>query len=208
MKKYKIYSMLYSLSLIGTLVLAFIYFLPKENCTELIEVETDVSNVVSITSINVTTLTSVTPPQTCENTPKITFSTGLVESTLESTNEQENAPILTTEETTENEVESIAEIEEVETESKSEMTLLGNLKITGYVSTGNNTANGDYPYIGGVAMSEAYDLPYGTTIYIEGMGYYTLNDTGCDYGVVDVFCNSEDECYNLTSYLNVYVVNN
>lgn len=200
--------MLYSLSLIGTLVLAFIYFLPKENSTELIEVETSVSSVVSIADIKETTLTSVIPSNSCENVPKIALETVLVESTLESIEVQESAyiePVEDVEETSE--IEENEEVEET-TDFDDEMTLLGNLKITGYVSTGNHTANGDYPYIGGVAMSEAYDLPYGTTVYIEGMGYYTLNDTGCAYGVVDVFCGSEEECYNLTSYLNVYVVNN
>ena len=100
--------------------------------------------------------------------------------------------------------------EEDNTYSESEsgnMTLLGNLYITGYVETGNPTASGVYPYVGGVAMSTSYGLPYGTTIYIEGLGYYTLFDTGCNYGVVDVFCNTVDECYNLTSWRNVYVVN-
>ena len=104
----------------------------------------------------------------------------------------------------------IYKVEEDNTYSDSEsgnMTLLGNLYITGYVETGNPTASGVYPYVGGVAMSTSYGLPYGTTIYIEGLGYYTLFDTGCNYGVVDVFCNTVDECYNLTSWRNVYVVN-
>lgn len=87
------------------------------------------------------------------------------------------------------------------------MTYLGNLYITGYVWTGNKTSSGEYPYVGGVAMSRDYGLPYGTTIYIEGLGTYVLNDTGCDYGVVDVFCDSVSACYALTGYTNVYVVN-
>lgn len=87
------------------------------------------------------------------------------------------------------------------------MTYLGNLYITGYVWTGNSTSSGEYPYVGGVAMSRDYGLPYGTTIYIEGLGTYVLNDTGCDYGVVDVFCDSVSACYALTRYTDVYVVN-
>lgn len=88
----------------------------------------------------------------------------------------------------------------------SNMRLLGNLRITGYVATGNPTASGVMPYVGGVAMSRKYGLPFNTQIYIEGLGYYTLNDTGCAKGVVDVFCASTSDCYNLTSYANVYVV--
>lgn len=87
------------------------------------------------------------------------------------------------------------------------MTYIGNLYITGYVATGNPTASGPYPYVGGVAMSRSYGLEWGTTIYIDGLGYYTLFDTGCSYGVVDVFCNTIPECYALTSYRDVYVVN-
>ena len=87
-----------------------------------------------------------------------------------------------------------------------DMEYLGNLYITGYVATGNPTASGPYPYVGGVAMSRSYGLPWGTTIYIDGLGYYTLFDTGCSYGVVDVFCNTIPECYDLTSWRDVYIV--
>ena len=87
------------------------------------------------------------------------------------------------------------------------MTYIGNLYITGYVATGNPTASGPYPYVGGVAMSRSYGFEWGTTIYIDGLGYYTLFDTGCSYGVVDVFCNTIPECYDLTSWRDVYVVN-
>lgn len=95
-------------------------------------------------------------------------------------------------------------IEETEPAS---MTYIGNLYITGYVATGNPTASGPYPYVGGVAMSRSYGFEWGTTIYIDGLGYYTLFDTGCSYGVVDVFCNTIPECYDLTSWRDVYVVN-
>lgn len=89
----------------------------------------------------------------------------------------------------------------------SSMTLLGNLRITGYVATGNRTANGEIPYVGGVAINRSYGLPYGTKIYIDGMGYFVINDTGCKTGVVDVFCNTVAECYALTSYADIYIVN-
>lgn len=97
---------------------------------------------------------------------------------------------------------------EEETEPDFEnMTYLGNLRITGYVATGNPTATGVYPYVGGIAMNRAYGIPYGTTIYIDGLGYFELFDTGCAYGVVDVFRNTEPECYALIPYADVYIVN-
>lgn len=95
----------------------------------------------------------------------------------------------------------------VEETEPASMTYIGNLYITGYVATGNPTASGPYPYVGGVAMSRSYGFEWGTTIYIDGLGYYTLFDTGCSYGVVDVFCNTIPECYDLTSWRDVYVVN-
>jgi len=121
----------------------------------------------------------------------------IIEETVEesSTEESIDPPIV--------EEEPVA-VEETEPVS---MTYIGNLKITGYVATGNPTASGVYPYVGGVAMSRSYGYPWGTTIYIDGLGYYTLNDTGCSYGVVDVFCNTIPECYDLTSWRDVYVVN-
>lgn len=91
--------------------------------------------------------------------------------------------------------------------SSSDRTYLGSMRITGYVGTGNPTASGEMPYVGGVALSTAYNIPYGSRIYIDGLGEYVVNDTGCAYGVVDVFCNSVDECYALTSYADVYLLN-
>jgi len=112
--------------------------------------------------------------------------------------------LVMSEETEEVVIEEPQEEEPVEEES---MTYLGNLKITGYVATGNPTASGVYPYVGGVAMSRSYGFPWGTKIYIDGLGTFELFDCGCAYGVVDVFRSSEAECYALTSYRDVYVIN-
>lgn len=91
-------------------------------------------------------------------------------------------------------------------EETADRVYLGNMRITGYVATGNATASGEMPYVGGVALSTSYGIPYGTRIYIDGFGEYVVNDTGCAYGVVDVFCNTLDECYALTSYADVYLL--
>lgn len=91
-------------------------------------------------------------------------------------------------------------------EQTTDRVYLGNMRITGYTATGNATASGEMPYVGGVALSTAYGIPYGTRIYIDGFGEYIVNDTGCAYGVVDVFCNTVDECYALTSYADVYLL--
>lgn len=102
--------------------------------------------------------------------------------------------------------EEIEETTEQIYEETADRVYLGNMRITGYVATGNATASGEMPYVGGVALSTAYGIPYGTRIYIDGFGEYIVNDTGCAYGVVDVFCNTVDECYALTSYADVYLL--
>lgn len=165
---------------------------------------------VVTTSVTTTAETTVTTTAEPENVivldePRLVFEEPAYEESV--VEEQPQEPIIEEpvieEPVTEPPVE---EPQPVESEECS-MTYLGNLKITGYVATGNPTASGCYPYVGGVAMSRSYGLPWGTTIYIDGLGYYTLNDCGCSYGVVDVFCDSISECYDLTSWRDVYIVN-
>lgn len=134
------------------------------------------------------------PVQEESSTEPIIETEPMVEVVEESSNEESIDPPI---------VEEPVAVEETE---PLEMEYIGNLKITGYVATGNPTASGVYPYVGGVAMSRSYGFEWGTTIYIDGLGYYTLFDTGCSYGVVDVFCNTIPECYDLTSCRDVYVV--
>lgn len=167
----------------------------------------------------ITEKTEVTTPVTTSITTSVVTTTSAVSdmTTAVETIQPETEPIV---EIIQPEPEPISEPVEVITEpapivepvitdvpEAGSMTYLGNIYITGYVWTGNSTSSGEYPYVGGVAMSRDYGLPYGTTIYIEGLGTYVLNDTGCDYGVVDVFCDSVSACYALTGYANVYVVN-
>lgn len=54
-----------------------------------------------------------------------------------------------------------------------------------------------------VAMSS---IPFGTKIYIKGLGYYTVHDRGVGRGMVDVACNSHSECYAITGNYEVYIV--
>lgn len=87
---------------------------------------------------------------------------------------------------------------------------IGKMRITGYVATGNRTASGVYPYVGGVAMNNAQrkelGIKWGDKIYIDGLGTYVVFDCGCKRNVVDVFCNTVPECYALTSYADVYII--
>ncbi len=56
-----------------------------------------------------------------------------------------------------------------------------------------------------VAMSG--DFPFGTRIYIEGLGVFEVQDRGVGPGKIDVACDSHADCYALTGRYKVWVVN-
>ena len=162
---------------------------PKSMPTMVAEAPSTEPMVTTIVTTTTTTTTTTTATTTTTQTTTTTTTTTTV-TTAEPVIIEEPEPVIIEEPT-----------------SSSDRTYLGNMRITGYVATGNPTASGEMPYVGGVALSTAYNIPYGSRIYIEGFGEYVVNDTGCAYGVVDVFCNSVDECYALTSNADVYLLN-
>lgn len=51
------------------------------------------------------------------------------------------------------------------------------------------------------------EINYGDIIYIDGdtvKGYYTVEDCGCGRNVIDVYCDNRNECYQITSYADIY----
>lgn len=98
------------------------------------------------------------------------------------------------------------------TTSSGNMTNIGRFKITGYDAcksccgkTDGITASGTKATAGRTIAMKGY--PFGTKIYIEGLGTYIVEDRGVGSGVIDVFCNNHSECYAITGYYNAYVVN-
>lgn len=66
------------------------------------------------------------------------------------------------------------------------------------------TASGRRATVGRtVAMA---GVPYGTQIYIKGIGYRVVEDRGVGSGKVDVLCSNHSECYAITGYYDVYIV--
>lgn len=57
-----------------------------------------------------------------------------------------------------------------------DMELLGTWRITAYAATGNPCANGNYPTTGYTVACNS--LPFGTQIYIEDVGFRTVEDRG------------------------------
>lgn len=89
---------------------------------------------------------------------------------------------------------------------------IGSCKITGYDAcyscngrSDGKTASGTYGKAGRTVAMKGY--PYGSRIYIEGIGYRINEDIGAfGYNHVDVFCDNHAECYQITGYRNVYLV--
>lgn len=171
---------------------------------------TTTTNQAATTTIQTTTTTTAlcasTTSVAATTSAATTAAAATAAATMVATLQTPTTDILPTVEEPQPIYEEIEEPEEQIYEETTDRVYLGNMRITGYVATGNATASGEMPYVGGVALSTAYGIPYGTRIYIDGFGEYVVNDTGCAYGVVDVFCNTIDECYALTSYADVYLL--
>lgn len=88
------------------------------------------------------------------------------------------------------------------------LSYLGNYHMTAYTHTGSSCANGNYPTPGYTVACNS--LPFGTQIYIEGIGYRTVEDRGpasLGSNWCDVFYDSLSECVNFGSqYRDVYLV--
>ena len=95
------------------------------------------------------------------------------------------------------------------------MTYVGNYKITGYDpycvhccgKSDGITASGKKAQIGRTIAAKGFS--YGTRLYIEGYGTYTVEDSGgFKKSTIDIAASSHDECYTLTGHnVSVYIVN-
>ena len=88
-----------------------------------------------------------------------------------------------------------------------EWTYLGYVQVTGYTWTGNTCANGRYPTSGYTVACN--DLPIGAVVYIEGIGYRTVEDRGgMTPGTywMDVYFDSVSECYAVTGRYEAWIV--
>lgn len=95
-----------------------------------------------------------------------------------------------------------------EEETSTGMIYMGTYQITAYEETGNNCANGNYPTVGYTAACNT--LPFGTTVYIEGIGYRVIEDRGADWhqsNWIDVYMGDVWSCNQFgVQYLDVWVV--
>ena len=104
-----------------------------------------------------------------------------------------------------------AEIEEIV--AKPEIRYLGRYKITGYDTcakccgkSDGITASGTIATVGRTCAAPK-NIPFGTKLYIEGIGERVVEDRGgLGETVIDVLCENHADCYALTGYYDVYVV--
>lgn len=87
--------------------------------------------------------------------------------------------------------------------------LLGKFKITAYTHTGYACANGNMPTAGYTIACNSLD--FGTEVYIDGVGYRTVEDRGPDSmgsEWLDLFMSTNEECMQWgCQFRNVFVVN-
>ena len=92
------------------------------------------------------------------------------------------------------------------------LTYLGSYQIYGYdtcerccLKTDGITASGTTATVGRTVAVNG--LPFGTRLYIEGIGERIVEDRGgMEPGVIDVLCNNHAECYAITGTYDVYII--
>ena len=119
--------------------------------------------------------------------------------------------------TTEPKTEPVSEtytLTELVTESHNDG-YIGTMWITGYTAEegfpeGSATASGYGVRPGYCALNaeqrRSLGISYGDQIYVEGLGTYTVMDSGCDWGVVDIWLYTDAEAYSITGNYDVYLI--
>lgn len=85
---------------------------------------------------------------------------------------------------------------------------LGTYSVTAYYETGFPTASGTYPAVGTTLAHNS--LPFGTEVYIDGLGFWTVEDRGpTSMGTqwCDIYLGDYDTCVQFgNQYKEVYLV--
>ena len=101
-----------------------------------------------------------------------------------------------------------------EQEAEPDMVYLGRYLVTGYDicvkccgKTDGITASGTVATVGRT-VSAGPELPFGTTLYIDGIGERVVEDrgSGVTEGCLDVLCEDHAACYATTGWYDVYIM--
>ena len=93
------------------------------------------------------------------------------------------------------------------------MTPLGEYKVVGYdpycthcCPRGDGiTASGVPATVGRTCAIEG--LPFGTKLYISGLGEYVVEDRGVSGNMIDIACDGHAACYAITGTYEVFIIN-
>lgn len=113
-------------------------------------------------------------------------------------------------------LEKLSKPEKTVEKANPDMKYVGNFKLTGYCPClqcsegwGTRTASGRKA-VEGVTVAASKQFPLGTKLYIEGVGYRTVDDRGgaIKGNKLDIYVNSHSSCYNpaYNKTAKVYVV--
>jgi len=100
-------------------------------------------------------------------------------------------------------------VESIEVQHNEKMQYVGKFKLTAYAWTGNRCANGKYPTLNKTVAAHKLDFPMGTKLYIDGYGYYTVEDRGgFNKGVIDIYLADHDTCvkFGRKHDVDVYII--
>ena len=88
------------------------------------------------------------------------------------------------------------------------MAYMGTWRVTAYAYTGNPCANGNYPETGYTIAHNS--LPFGTKVFIEGVGFRTVEDRGPEWlgeEWCDLYLGDTAECVQWgNQYRKVWVM--
>ena len=89
-----------------------------------------------------------------------------------------------------------------------DMEYMGTWRVTAYAYTGSPCANGEYPEAGRTVACNS--LPFGSQVYIDGVGFRTVTDRGPDSmgdAWIDLYLGDYNECVQWGSqWRKVWVV--
>ncbi len=104
------------------------------------------------------------------------------------------------------------EVFDKEAQPRKVLEYIGTYYITGYDicmkccgKTDGITASGAKAEVGRT-VAASKDFPFGTVLYIEGIGERVVEDRGVTGKTLDVLCNDHTECYAITGYYECYIV--
>ena len=133
---------------------------------------------------------------------------------IEAPAEAKRLYFLTDEQARYDDLEPVVQRREQKAPKEPARTYLGSFYITGYDicveccgKTDGITASGTQATLGRTCAAGP-ELPFGTVLYIDGIGERVVEDrgNGVTEGCLDILCKNHAECYAITGWYDVYII--